>query len=96
MRTGLGKTASSSRTAPTNRRPLRGSVLISLCRSPVSPIALLAALIRLNNADSEMARPCQTDAREVILADHTITVPDQVNKEIEDLGLDSHKVRSPP
>ena len=34
--------------------------------------------------------------QEVVLADHTITVPDQVNKEIEDLRLDSHKVRSPP
>ena len=34
--------------------------------------------------------------QELILADHTITVPDQVNKEIEDLGLDGHKRRSPP
>ena len=28
--------------------------------------------------------------------DHTIAMPDQVDKEIQDLGLDSHKVRSPP
>ena len=33
---------------------------------------------------------------EVVLANHTITVLDQVNKKIEDLGLDGHKVRSSP
>ena len=34
--------------------------------------------------------------QEIVLTDHTITVPDQVNKEVEDLGLNSHKVRFPP
>ena len=34
--------------------------------------------------------------QEVILADHAITVPDQVNEKIEDLRLDRHKVGSPP
>jgi hypothetical protein len=33
--------------------------------------------------------------QQIILADDTVAVPDQVNKEIEDLGLDSHKGRSP-
>jgi hypothetical protein len=34
--------------------------------------------------------------QKLILADHAVTVPDQVNKEIEDLGLNSHYLRSPP
>jgi hypothetical protein len=34
--------------------------------------------------------------QEIILADYTIAVLDQVNKKIEDLGLDGHKVCSPP
>src|SRR5262249_6136179 len=32
---------------------------------------------------------------EVVLADHAIAVLDQVNKEIENLGFDSDKLRSP-
>ena len=33
--------------------------------------------------------------QQIVFADHTVTVPDQVNEEIEDLGLDSHQGRSP-
>jgi hypothetical protein len=39
--------------------------------------------------------PLPDRGQQIILADHTVTVPDQVNKEIEDLGLDSHKGSSP-
>ena len=52
----------SSRTTPTKRNPLRGSVLISRCCPPLSPIALRAALIRVVSADSETLRPAQTEA----------------------------------
>jgi hypothetical protein len=34
--------------------------------------------------------------QKLILADHTVTVADQVDKKIEDLGLDGHKRRTPP
>jgi hypothetical protein len=39
--------------------------------------------------------PMPDRGQQIILADHPVTVPDQVDKEIEDLGLDSHKGRSP-
>jgi hypothetical protein len=34
--------------------------------------------------------------QQVVLADDAITLPNQVNQEIENLGLDRHQVRSPP
>ncbi len=34
--------------------------------------------------------------QKVVLADHAITMADQVKKEIENLGLDGHQVCSPP
>jgi hypothetical protein len=34
-------------------------------------------------------------SQQIVLADHTVTVPDQVNKEIEDLGLHGHQVSTP-
>ena len=40
-------------------------------------------------------RPCQIDGQQIILADHAVAMPDQVNKEIEDLGLDSHQGHFP-
>jgi hypothetical protein len=40
--------------------------------------------------------PMPDRRQKLVLADDTITVPDQVNKEIENLGLDGHKVCSPP
>ena len=53
----------SSRTAPANRMPLRGSVLMRRCALPLSPTALRAALMRVVNADSETSRPPHTAAR---------------------------------
>src|SRR5262245_55402643 len=49
----------SSCTLPTNRKPLRGSVLMRRCPSPLSPIALRTALRRVVSAASEMMRPSQ-------------------------------------
>ncbi len=34
-------------------------------------------------------------SQQLILADHAVTVPDEVKKKIEDLGLDSHQGSSP-
>src|SRR6185436_4460192 len=51
-----------SRTMPTKRTPLRGSVLIRRCDSPLSPIAIRAALMQLVSAESETSRPSQTPA----------------------------------
>ena len=47
-------------TTPTNRKPLRGTVRINRCSSPLSPIALRAALMRVVKFDSETKRPDQT------------------------------------
>src|SRR5262245_35688241 len=44
-------------TAPTKRTPLRGSVLIRRCDSPLSPTTLRAALMQLVRAESETTRP---------------------------------------
>ena len=44
---------------PMKRKPRRWIVLISACRSPSSPIALRAALIRLLSAASDTIRPFQ-------------------------------------
>ena len=51
-----------SRISPTKRKPLRGSVRISRCSSPLSPIAVRAALMRVVSANSETMRPCQMAA----------------------------------
>jgi hypothetical protein len=40
--------------------------------------------------------PMPDRRQKLILADHTIAVPDQVDKKIEDLGLDGHGCRTPP
>ena len=50
------------RTAPTKRIPLPCTVRIRRCSSPLSPIALRAALIRVLNVDSETMRPLHTAA----------------------------------
>ena len=39
--------------------------------------------------------PVPDRRQEFVLADHMIAVPDQVNKKVEDLGLDGYRVRSP-
>ena len=87
---------SSSRTAPTNRRPLRGSVLISLCR--VAGIADCAprGVDPVEQRRLRNGAPVPDRRQKIVLADHTVTVPDQVDKKIEDLGLDGHKRRTPP
>lgn len=46
--------------SPTKPNPLRCSVLIRRCSSPLSPMALRAALMGVVRAASETIRPCQT------------------------------------
>ena len=48
-----------SRTGPTKRKPLRGSVLMRRCSSPESPIAVRAAFRRVVSAASDTIRPFQ-------------------------------------
>ena len=62
-RAGIGSVRSiGHRTSPTKRRPLRAMVRISFCSSPLSPIALRAALMRLVRVESDTIRPPQTEA----------------------------------
>ena len=84
-----------SRTAATNRRPLRGNVLIRRCASPLSPIALRAALMGVVTAESEtIARP--RPPRYIVLADHAVAVADQVGEKIEDLRFERNQTGRPP
>ena len=84
----------SSRTAPTKRTPLRGKVFISRCSSPVSPIAPRAALMRLARQLGNDA-PVPDRGQQIVLGDDPVAVSHQMNKKIENLGLDSDKRTSP-
>jgi len=55
----IAGTASCRSTVPMKRNPLRGTVRIRRCVSPVSPIARRALLIQLAIADSDTKRPSQ-------------------------------------
>jgi hypothetical protein len=61
---GVGPAGASDRvmTAPTKRNPLGEMVRISFCSSPLSPIALRAALIRPVRVESDTIRPPHTEA----------------------------------
>ena len=52
--------SSLSWTSATKRKPLRVMVRINRCSMPLSPIAERAALMRLDNVDSDTIRPRQT------------------------------------
>ena len=58
--TGSITTVWASCTAPTKRKPLRASVLIRRCFSPLSPMAVRAAFRRVVSAASETMRPFHT------------------------------------
>ncbi len=57
-----GDCRSFARPSPTKRMPLRGTVRISACCSPLSPTALRAAVMRLVSVESDTIRPPQTEA----------------------------------
>ena len=56
-----------SLTSPTKRKPLRATVRISRCSSPLSPTALRTALIWLAKVDSETIRPSHTASKRLSL-----------------------------
>ena len=72
------------------RMPFLGSVLIRRCCSPVSPIALRAAFMRLNSAELRNDAALPDRGNQLILADHALAMLDQVNQQIENLRLDSN------
>ena len=71
------QTSIASRTMPTKRKPLRGSVLMRRGFSPELPITLRATFRRVVSAASDTLRPFQM-AFKIVFADHTLPVPDQV------------------
>jgi hypothetical protein len=66
------------------------------CSSPLSPIALRAALIRELNVDSETIRPFHTASSKVVLADDALTVADQVLEELKNLRLERNQIPDAP
>ena len=82
-------------TSPMKRTPLRATVRISLCSSPVSPTARRAALIRLVSVDSKTTRPFQI-ASEIIPCQHALAVADQIEQEIKHLRLERDQRVRPP
>ncbi len=83
-----GEEPSVSRTSPTKRMPLRGSVRISRCASPLSPIAVRAALTRLDSVASEHGAPAPDGIEQFVAADHAFAGTDEKFQEVEDLRLD--------
>ena len=65
---------------------MRGSVLMRRWDSPLSPIALRAALMQLVSVDSETMRPFQIAAMRGLAGDE-LAVADQMHQKVEDLGL---------
>ena len=82
-----------SRTVPTKRKPLRGSVLMRRCSSPESPIALRAAFRRVVSAASDTTTPVPNGVDEVVFADDALPVADQIIEQVEYLWRDGDDVR---
>ena len=78
-----------------NRKPLRASVRIRRCSSPLSPIALRTALIWLVRVDSETIRPPHTALQQIVLADDALAVAHQVDQQVEDLRPDRNNLGPP-
>jgi hypothetical protein len=97
--TGLASTGGagscSSRTTPTKRMPLRGTVRIRRCACPLSPTALRAALMRLVIVVSETTRPPQIASR-IIPADDPLAVANQINQEVKDLRFERDPLAATP
>ena len=85
-----------SSTAQTKRTPLRATVRISRCSSPLSPTALRVALIRLSRVRvrHDPAAPNRSD--KIVLANHAITVLDEIQQQVEHLRLKRDELRAPP
>ena len=78
------------------RKPLRGIVRIKVCRSPLSPTALRAALMRLVSVEFGDDAPVPDRGDQIVLADHAVAVFDQEDQQIEDLRLQRKQRAVPP
>ena len=74
-----------SLTSPTKRKPLRATVRMRRCSSPLSPTALRTALMQLVSVDSETIPSAPDPFDHVILADDTLAVSQQIDQQIKDL-----------
>ena len=85
-----------SLTSPMKRMPLRAAVRISACCSPLSPIALRTAVMRLLSVElrHDAAAPDRGD--QVVLGDDPVAVLNQIDKQIKDLRLDLDQIRAAP
>ena len=83
------------RAAPTKRKPRWVMVRISLWSSPLSPIAFPAALMRLVKVDSENDPTVPDGGDQIVLTDDPVTVPNQINQQVEHLRLDGNERRPP-
>ena len=79
---------------PTKRMPLRGKVLMRRCCSPLSPIALRAALMRVISAEFRDDTPAPDGGDKIVLADHALAIADHVVQQIEHLGCKRNERRS--
>src|SRR5262245_34325625 len=79
-------------TTPTKRKPLRETVRINRCSSPVSPIAWRAALMRV--VGNETSGPNRV--QQVILGDHALSILNQINQQIENLRPDGDLLGTSP
>ena len=97
---GLGDVAVSffdaSSTTQTKRTPLRATVRISRCSSPLSPTALRVALIRLSRVESDTIRPPPNRSNKIVFANHAITVLDEIQQQVEHLRLKRNELRALP
>ena len=84
-----------SLTSPTNRKPLRATVRIRRCSSPLSPIALRTALIWLVRVDSETIRPPQTASSRSSLLTTRSRLLHQIEQQVEDLRPDRDRLGPP-
>ena len=71
-------------------------VRIRLCCSPLSPMALRAALMRLVSVEFRHDAALPDGGDEVVLADHALAMLDQVDQEIEHLRLERNQIAAAP
>ena len=83
-----------SSTGPTNRKPLRGRVLMSRCSSPESPMAPAGRIQARRQCRIGHHAPAPDGADEIVLGDDTLPVADQVIQQVEHLRCDSNHIRS--
>ena len=79
---------SASSTAPTKRTPLRATVRISRCSSPLSLSARRAALMRLVEGRFRHDAAVPDRVEQIVLRHHALAIAHQIIDEVEHLRLD--------